>query len=101
MTEMMVNLGSYIKLAVDVERSILDGGWELHADCESVLLENGSLQDNVWGADWFPFTQETTYESMINYRPRLGFDSMELQDEKLRFRIKEIAETLLGGVNIA
>ncbi len=35
MSEMMVVLGSYIKLAVDVERSILAGGGELHADCES------------------------------------------------------------------
>ena len=101
MREMLVVLGSYIKLAVDVERSVLAGGGELHADCESVLLEDGSEQDNVWGADWFPHTRETTFESMINYRPRLGFDSMELQDEILRFRIKEITETLLGGLNIA
>ena len=28
-----------IKLAVDVERGILAGGGELHADCEAALLE--------------------------------------------------------------
>ena len=31
----------YIKLAVDIERGILAGGGELHADCEAVLLEDG------------------------------------------------------------
>ena len=30
-----------IKLAVDVERGILAGGGELHADCEAALLECG------------------------------------------------------------
>jgi hypothetical protein len=100
MREMLIVLGSYVKLAVDVERDVLAGGGELHADCESVLLEDGSLQDDVWGADWFPHSQETAYESMINYRPRLGFTSMELQDERLRAKIKEIAERLLGGVKV-
>ena len=39
---MMETLGSYIKLAVDIERAVLVGGGELHADCEAVLLERGS-----------------------------------------------------------
>ena len=42
--EMLEILGSYIKLAVDIERRILTGGGELHADCEALLLENGSKQ---------------------------------------------------------
>jgi hypothetical protein len=100
LSDMLLALGSYVKLAVDVELGILAGGGELHADCESILLDDGSEQDNVWGADWFPHNQETTYESMINYRPRLGFTSMELQDERLRTTIKEIAKKLLGGVKI-
>ena len=56
--EMLEILNSYIKLAVDIERGILAGGGELHADCEAVLLENGSKQVDIWGADWYPFTQE-------------------------------------------
>lgn len=98
LSDMMAELGSYIKLAVDVERSILTGGGELHADCESVLLENGSKQDNIWGADWYPHSQETGYESLINLRPRLGNLSMGVQDVELRAKIKRIAEDLLGGV---
>ena len=46
-------VGLMIKLAVDIDQEILAGGGELHADCEQILLENGSQQENVWGADWY------------------------------------------------
>ena len=98
MIEMLQSLESYVKLAVDVEYRILAGGGELHADCESVLLENGSSQENVWGADWFPFTQEVTYESLINIRPRQNNFGLEVEDANLREKIKEIAEELLKGI---
>jgi hypothetical protein len=45
---MLEELETYIKLAVDVERNILAGGGEYHADCEEVLLENGSRQEDIW-----------------------------------------------------
>ncbi|MGD1702730.1 DUF5674 family protein [Dapis sp. BLCC M229] len=51
--EMLATLNSYIKLAVDIEKGVLAGGGELHADCEAVLLENGSRQVDIWGADWY------------------------------------------------
>ena len=52
--EMLEELETYVNLAVDVERSILAGGGEYHADCEEALLEDGSRQEDVWGADWYP-----------------------------------------------
>ncbi len=64
--EMQQELGEYIKLAVDIESEILAGGGEFHADCESILLEDGSEQQNVWGADWYPDAQEVTYEGSIS-----------------------------------
>jgi len=51
---------SFIKLAVDVKRRILAGGGELHSDCEYVLLEDGSEQVDVWGADWHPTSRSVT-----------------------------------------
>lgn len=100
MREMLVELEVYVKLAVDVRLAVLAGGGELHADCESVLLENGSMQDDIWGADWFPVSQETTFESMINIRPRQGNFAMEIESEERRILIRKIAENLLGGVSI-
>ncbi len=52
--DMLETLQTYIKLAVDVERGVLAEGGEYHADCEEILLEDGSLQESLWGADWYP-----------------------------------------------
>lgn len=94
-SEMMEILGTYIKLAVDVRRGILAGGGSLHADCESTLIENGSQQEDIWGADWNPITQEVTFEALINIRPRQNNRSMELLDPDLRERVTRITRELL------
>ena len=96
--EMLQTLSSYIKLAVDIERNILAGGGELHADCESALLEDNSEQKNIWGADWNPFTQEVTFESFINIRPSQNNRSMEIQDVLIRDRVAQITKNLLGDI---
>ena len=95
---MMEILETYIKLAVDIERGILAGGGAMHADCEAVLLEDGSQQEFIWGADWNPGTQEVTFESLINIRPRQNNRSLELQDPDLRAKVEQITKNLLGGV---
>lgn len=95
---MLETLNDYIKLAVDIERKILAGGGELHADCEAVLLESGSRQVDIWGADWYPLTQEVGYESLINIRPRQNNRSMDIQDPAIRERVAEIVQNLLGGL---
>jgi hypothetical protein len=86
---------NFIKLAVDVTREVLAGGGELHADCEQALLENGSQQVDVWGADWHPDTRAVTFESLINIRPRQQNFSMEVQDPALCTRIEKIVRQLL------
>jgi hypothetical protein len=95
---MLQTLGVFIKLAVDIRRGILAGGGALHADCESVLLEDGSQQEGIWGADWNPLTQEVTYEALINIRPRQNNRSMEILDPTIRERVRDIAQQLLGGL---
>ncbi len=83
-------LGDYIKLAVDVERELLAGGGAMHADCEAALLDEGSFQENIWGAGWFPDSQQVTFDSLINIRPRQGNRALEVQDPGLRERIEKI-----------
>jgi hypothetical protein len=96
-TEMLQALGAYIKLAVDTQRGILAGGGVMHADCESALLEDGSLQADVWGADWSPSAQQVTYESLINIRPRQNNRALEIQDPAIRDRVAHIARSLLSS----
>jgi hypothetical protein len=87
--------GLFIKLAVDVRRGILAGGGELHADCEQVLLEDGSQQENIWGADWYPNTGEVGFEALINIRPRQQNYGMEIQDPDLRAQVEAIVRRLM------
>ncbi|MEO0825857.1 MAG: DUF5674 family protein [Cyanobacteria bacterium J06635_15] len=98
MRQMLEALGVYIKLAVDIERGILAGGGELHADCEQLLLQDGSEQTHLWGADWYPLKQAVGYESIINIRPSVGNLSMEIQDPALREKVDQIVQSLLGNV---
>ena len=87
--DMLSTLRTYIKLAVDVERRILAGGGELHADCEALLIMDGSKQENIWGANWIPSDKKVSYEAMLNIAPRRNNRSMEIQDPKIR-RIVDI-----------
>lgn len=89
--------GALIKLAVDVERGVLAGGGGLHSDCEQALLENGSRQEDIWGADWLPMTGEVRTEAMINIRPRQGNYGMEIQSPEVRQRVEQIVRRLLEG----
>jgi len=98
MKEMLDMLETYVKLAVDIERGILAGGGAMHADCEAVLLEDGSQQEFIWGADWNPSAQQVTFESLIYIRPRQDNPSMEILDPKIREQVTEITVKLLGGV---
>lgn len=82
--EMLEALVSYIKLAVDIKREVVAGGGMLHADCEAILLEDGSRQGDIWGADWIPDSKEVRFEALINIRPRYKNRSMTIQDEKIR-----------------
>jgi len=96
LAEMLETLGVYVKLAVDIEQEIAAGGGALHADCEAVLLEAGSHQVDIWGADWIPSSREVRYEALINIRPSQDNPSMTIQDPVVRARVKQIVESLLG-----
>jgi hypothetical protein len=78
LAEMLEELQTYVKLAVDVERGIVAGGGEWHADCEQVLLMDGSRQDDIWGADWLPDGKQVQFEALINIRPRQQNRSIRL-----------------------
>jgi len=95
--DMLQALETYIKLAVDTNRGILAGGGVMHADCESALLEDGSAQENIWGADWNPASQQVSFESLINIRPRQDNTSMEILDAQQRDRVTQITRQLLGA----
>ena len=96
--EMLQEFENMIKIVVDIRRRFLSGGGEMHSDCESALLENGSEQDDLWGANWYPNEQRIEFESLINIRPRLGNRNILIQNENIRKRVESIVREVLGGV---
>lgn len=70
--EMLQEYDNMTKIVVDLRRRVLAGGGEMHCDCEAVLLEGGSEQEDLWGANWFPPQQRIAFESLINIRPGPG-----------------------------
>ena len=93
---MLKFLETYIKAAVDIKQGILAGGGIMHADCEAMLIECGSQQKDIWGANWDPETQTVQFEALINIRPRDNNRAMEIQDPTIRVKVKQVVEALLG-----
>ncbi|HEY4519147.1 MAG TPA: DUF5674 family protein [Candidatus Paceibacterota bacterium] len=82
-----------IKGVVDVERGILAMGGEYHIDASTVLIENGSRQQDVWGFNWYfdkTGDERIEYVSLINIRPAQGNRAMEAQDGFLRDTMKTV-----------
>ncbi|HEX9840811.1 MAG TPA: DUF5674 family protein [Anaerolineales bacterium] len=98
LTDMLKEYENMVKIVVDIRRRVLAGGGEMHADCESALLEDGSEQDDLWGANWYPAEQRIAFESLINIRPRLGNRNILIQSEELRQQVESVTRDTLGGV---
>jgi hypothetical protein len=93
--EMLQELETYIKLAVDIKRNILAGGGEYHAGCEEALLKDGSRQEDIWGADWYPESRTIGFGALINIRPEQGNRGMEVENPRLREKIETIVRRWL------
>lgn len=88
-----------VKYVVDIEKRILAVGGELHADAEQLLLQSGSRQADLWGANYYPGKGREDcieYTSLINIRPSQDNRGMEVMDPVIREQIRDITYTLLG-----
>ena len=75
--------GDMLKAVVDVQKNIMCVGGELHADEEQKLLEDGSLQEHLWGINMYPDEEGDDwieFDSMINVRPNQGNRSRSVDD---------------------
>lgn len=89
--------GGMAKIVVDVGRGVLALGGELHADGEQVLLDDGSRQEDLWGANVYPGktgVDQLEYTSLINIRPRQGNRSTVIADAGVRDRVRDVVQRL-------
>src|SRR3990167_2671837 len=92
--------GELVKAVVDVEQEIMAIDGELHSDEEALLLEDGSLQRQLWGINLYPEESGEDwieYDSMINVRPAHGNRSRGVDDPAVRQVIREVVESLVGA----
>lgn len=88
-----------VKVVVDVRRRVVAVGGELHADAEQLLLQEGSEQEDLWGANYYPGRGRDLcieYTALINIRPSQGNRGMEIQDPGTRERVREITYEIVG-----
>jgi hypothetical protein len=92
--------GDMVKAVIDVERGVMAIGGELHSDEEALLIDDGSVQANLWGINLYPAARGdgwVEFDSMINVRPAQGNRSRNVDDLDLQGRIRQIVAALVQG----
>jgi len=84
--------GDYVKLTIDLENEWVVAGGELHADGEKILLERESGQDNIWGGGIDFESKQVDTTAVLNLRPRLDNDSLEILDNQRRERFIQVVK---------
>ena len=96
MEDLAKHFDGYIKVVVDVEKEILSGGGDRHFDEEQILLNDGSLQKDLWGGGFDTKTKETDYNSIINLRPSQDNPSRDILSIDIRNKFDKIVGKLLN-----
>ena len=90
--------GHLVKIAVDIKKETIALGCEWHSECQSILTEDGSLAQDVWGANIHinqPKEERLEFHSLINIKPSLLHKEMEIQDEDLKGKITKITDKFI------
>lgn len=82
----------YIKTVIDIKKKICSAGCDRHFDSEKILLEQGSIQEDLWGGGIDLETMTIDCNSMINIRPKQNNKSNEIQDVKIREEFEKLTK---------
>lgn len=86
----------YVKITADISNDWLVIGTELHADGEKVLLEKGSSQDDIWAGGIDLKDKIIDMTAVLNLRPGLGNNSMEILDPARREKFVKMVRKYFG-----
>lgn len=92
------SFGDLVKAVVDIEKEIMVIGASLHSDEESLLISEGSKQENLWGINLYPEQYDTNFiefDSVINLRPSFGNRTRSVDDPKIQTKIINIIHRLV------
>ena len=85
--------GDMVKAVADVRRELVAVDSDLHSDLETLLLEDGSMQEDLWGYNIYPELEGEEFiefDSLINIRPRQSNFSRNVEDVQIQKAIIDI-----------
>ena len=89
--------GDMVKGVVDISERKIALDAEMHADLETLLLQEGSKQGDLWGFNLYPEMEGEDFlefDSLINIRPNQGNRSRGVEDPAIQEKIKDIINSL-------
>ena len=93
-----IDFTELMKIVVDIHQKTLAIDGDMHADLKKLLLDNGSHQKDLWGANIYPMIDKfdrLEFTSFINIRPSQGNRGMEVKDAATRELMQKIVMHLL------
>lgn len=85
-----------IKGAVDIKNEVMAVDAQMHYECEQLLLENGSRQEDIWGINLYLDSDNIDdmieFNSMINIRPAQNNRSRSVENPEIQAKIKEVVQ---------
>ncbi len=82
-----------VKAVVDIHKRVLAVGGELHADAETVLLDDVSRQEDLWGVNFYPAKPEL---ERIQYTSLINLTLMSISGLSRRREIARLREAVGG-----
>lgn len=90
--------GDMVKVVIDIQKGIMAVGGELHADEEALLLEQGSIQTDLWGFNIYVDQSKDSrleFDSMVNIKPSQDNFSRLIGNEEIKNKITEIVNQMI------
>jgi len=91
--------GNLVKAVIDIDKQIMVVDADLHADQETLLIQNNSEQSHLWGINLYPEKYGSLdfieFDSMINLRPSQNNLSRSIKDKKIQDQIRKIVKKLI------
>lgn len=88
---------NYTKIVVDIKKEVLAAGGEYHIDCEKILLDGGSKQDDLWGGGYRFNTNEIDFMALTNYKPNQNHFTYEISFPEIRNKMGKIIIDIFGN----
>jgi hypothetical protein len=92
--------GDMVKAVVAVDQGTMAIAGEHHSDEEAILLDQGSLQQHLWGINLYPekpAEEWIEFDSMMNVRPSGGNRSRYVESAEIREAVIKIVHRLVEG----